>query len=109
MVMRLVEVFEDDLKGGAADVTVTFGLDGTSYEIDLTTENADRLRDALRPYVQAARPVSAPRGKRRGGSRSSGESSAQVRQWARENGFAINERGRIPASVQAAYRAAHGS
>ena len=111
MVMRLVEMYEDDLEGGRADVTVSFGLDGASYEIDLTNENAHQLRESLRPYVEAARTVSGQRSGRRrttGRSASSGESPAKVREWARANGHAVNERGRIPASVIAAYREAHG-
>jgi Lsr2 len=109
VVMRLVETFEDDLEGGPADVTVSFGLDGTSYEIDLTHENAERLRAALKPFLAAARPVSPPKARRRSVGRSASvESPALVREWAKETGLEINERGRIPAGVLTAYRAAHG-
>ena len=113
MVMRLVEMYEDDLEGGRADVTVSFGLDGASYEIDLTNDNAQQLRESLRPFVEAARSVSSSQrtGRRRSGGRSASnnsESPAKVREWARENGHNVNERGRIPASVVAAYREAHG-
>ncbi len=105
--MRVVEVFEDDLQGGKADVTVTFGLDGTAYEIDLSDDNAQRLREALQPFVAAARPVAPARRQRRPQGRNSGDSPALVREWAKANGYDISGRGRIPAAVVAAYRAAH--
>lgn len=105
VVKRVVEVFEDDIDGGSADVTVSFALDGTAYEIDLSEQNAVRLREALQPYVAAARPVA----KRRLEGRSSAvPHPAEVRKWARDNGIEVNDRGRIPESVLAAYRAAHG-
>jgi Lsr2 len=107
VVMRVVEVFEDDLEGGKADVTVAFALDGTAYEIDLSDSNAQRLRDALEPFVTAGRPVVTTRQVRRSTGRGAADSAAQVREWARSHGYEVNERGRIPATVQAAYRAAH--
>ena len=107
VVMRVVEVFEDDLQGGKADVTVAFALDGTAYEIDLSDSNAQRLRDALQPFVAVARPAVVTKQARRTPGRGSGESAAQVRDWARSQGLQINERGRIPATVLSAYRAAH--
>ncbi len=111
MVTRVVEVFEDDLDGGAADVTVSFSLDGKQYEIDLTSANAQRLRDAVEPFLAAARPAAARpvRQSRRSSSQTPAESPAQIREWARANGYEVNERGRIPASVVAAYRVAHGT
>lgn len=108
VVMRVVEVFEDDLDGSKADVTLSFALDGTSYEIDLSNANAQRMRDVLQPFVEAARPVAKAKAPKRSGGRSGGESPAVVRQWARANGYEVNERGRIPANVIAAYNAAHG-
>jgi hypothetical protein len=107
--MRVVEMLEDDLDGGSADVTVSFALEGKAYEIDLSNDNAQRLREAMQPYVDAARPAAAaPRSARRSSAKVLGESPAQVREWARANGYEVNERGRIPANILAAYRAAHG-
>lgn len=109
VVMRVVEVFEDDLQGGKADVTLSFALEGTAYEIDLSLANAQRLRDALQPFVDVARPVVKARPARRSNGRSAAaESPAEVRRWARSSGYEVNERGRIPSHVLAAYRAAHG-
>jgi hypothetical protein len=111
--------FVDDLDGSDASGTVTFGLDGRAYEIDLSEANAERLRDALAPFVAAARRADGSAGGRRSrGQRSSPEPAAKparasreetaaVRSWARENGHEISERGRIPKAVVEAYRAAH--
>jgi hypothetical protein len=103
---RVHIVLEDDLDGSTADETVTFGLDGASYEIDLSKKNAAKLRDALAGYVAHARRVSS-RGGRRGRRASSGPSPSQVRDWARSHGYEVSDRGRVPAEVRAAYDAAN--
>ncbi len=99
----------DDLDGGTADETVTFSLDGVSYEIDLTHDNAAHLRDVLAPYVGHGRRVGGPRrSSSRGAARGKGASNpAVVREWAKSQGIAVNERGRISAELQATYEAAH--
>jgi hypothetical protein len=101
-------VFTDDLDGGPADGTVTFGLGNTAYEIDLSQKNADKLAKAIGPYVEAGRRV------RGSGSRRSGAASpvarqdqSAVREWARGRGLKVSDRGRIPANVIAEYKAAH--
>jgi hypothetical protein len=109
MAQRVNIVLEDDIDGSDADETVTFALDGVSYEIDLNGENAAKLRDALAPYVGHARRAA---GRRAGGRTSAGRGSAKrdladVREWARSNGHKVSERGRISAEVQAAYDKAH--
>jgi hypothetical protein len=104
---RVHIVLEDDLDGSTADETVTFGLDGVSYEIDLSKKNAAKLRDALAGYVGVARRVPG-RGSRRGRGRAgSGPSASQVREWARAKGYDVSDRGRVPADVRAAYDAAN--
>jgi Lsr2 len=100
----------DDLDGEAADETVEFGIDGKSYEIDLSKDNAGRLRDALASYVTAARRGG---GRRRGGGGSAGggarrpsidrEQNQAIRDWARKRGMKVSDRGRIPAEVLEAY------
>jgi hypothetical protein len=100
----------DDLNGERADETVEFGLDGKSYEIDLSAANAGRLRDALAGYVAAARR---PGGRRRTGAvaavpgqrRASvdREQNQAIRDWARKRGMKVSDRGRIPADVLEAY------
>jgi hypothetical protein len=103
------EVFlVDDLDGGKADETVQFAFEGRSYEIDLSTANAERLRASLRPFVAAARKAR-PSGYRAAGRRTlrSRARSAQIRAWARTRGIELSERGRLPASVVERYDAAH--
>jgi hypothetical protein len=102
----------DDLDGGEADETVTFALDGKSYEIDLTTANADKLRGALEDFVKAGRRTggrgSGGRGKTRAAASGGGQDTAAIRAWAKENGFEVNDRGRVPASIREAYEKANG-
>jgi hypothetical protein len=104
----------DDLDGSQAAETVSFGIDGASYEIDLSAKNAAKLRDVLAVYVGSARRASrggrpAAAGGRRSGrpGRSDREQTQAIREWARKNGHKIGEKGRIPATVLEAYHAAN--
>ena len=100
MARKVQYLLVDDLDGGEAEETVSFGLDGTSYEIDLSKKNAKALRDALAPYVGSARRAAGRRGRARasrGGGRSS--DTAAIREWARSQGMKISDRGRIPADI----------
>ena len=58
MAQKVQTLFVDDIDGSAAEGTIRFGLDGTDYEIDLNTEHAQALRDALAPYIGSARRAS---------------------------------------------------
>lgn len=101
----------DDLDGGEAHEQVRFAIDGRSYQIDLSAENSGKLRDALAPYISAARR------KTRGRSSAATEAPARpatdrrqnhaIREWALQQGLTISERGRIPTNVIEAYRSAH--
>ncbi len=106
MAQRVHVVLEDDLDGSSADETVMFALDGVNYEIDLNAKNAARLRDALAKYVGGARRTPA-RGRRGSRGRASGVNASEIREWARENGYQVSERGRVPADIKTAYDAAH--
>ena len=101
MAQRVVDTLSDDLAGGEAEETVTFGLDGKLYEIDLNSANASKLRDALAPYVEAGRKR-ARSGKtyRR---TAVAPDPAAVRAWARSNGMEVPPRGRIPKKVYEAF------
>jgi FMN phosphatase YigB (HAD superfamily) len=103
-------VLIDDIDGGPADETVTFGLDGVTYETDLSAEHAAQLRDALAGYIATARRAggraSARRASGRGGRRRESQAS-DVRAWARANGYQVSERGRVSREVQEAYDRAH--
>lgn len=111
MAQRVQVILEDDIDGGDAGETVTFGIDGVTYEIDLNESNADTLREVLAPYVGAGRRVGGRRSTGRsggsGGSGRSREDLAAVREWARSNGYQVSDRGRISAEVQEAYDKAH--
>ncbi len=101
----------DDLDGSEAEEQIEFAVDGRSYEIDLSAANVARLRDALSPFISAAR--------RTGGRRSSGgnaptprpstdrEQNQAIREWAQAQGMKISERGRIPSNVLEAYHQSH--
>lgn len=100
-------ILTDDLDGSPAAETVTFGLDGETYEIDLSEHNAWRLRDMLAPFVGPARKVQRRGGRRRPANSGSTSNAGAIRAWARENGMEVSERGRIPADIRAAYEAAN--
>jgi hypothetical protein len=104
----------DDLDGGEADETVQFALDGVSYEIDLTRENAGKLRELLSPYTEKGRKQSgrgaASRGAGRGRSArpvGGSQDTAKIRAWAKEQGYEVNDRGRVPGNIREAYEKAH--
>lgn len=112
MAQKVQVLFTDDLDGGEAEGTVSFGLDGTTYEIDLSSANANKLRKALGPYLAAARKAGGParragqaRGRR---ANAGGINPTEVREWAKANNVDVNDRGRVPASVIAQYREATG-
>lgn len=100
---------EDDLDGGPADDTITFALDGRDYEIDLSTTNAEKLREAVRPFAEAGRKATRGGGARSTRPRASGSDpdTAKIRAWAKENGYEVSDRGRIHQSIKDAYYAAH--
>ncbi|MCW2794590.1 Lsr2 family protein [Nocardioides sp.] len=108
MAQKIHIVLEDDLDGSEAVETVTFGLDGTSYEIDLNKKNAAGLRDALSAYVGHGRKVgNGPRRGRKASAPVSGTSAREIRDWARSNGLTVPDRGRVSAEVREAFDAAH--
>ena len=88
---------------------MSFGLDGTTYEIDLNDANAASLREALSGYVGHARKVTGGgrRTRRSSGGSASSSNTKDVREWAKSQGMEVSERGRISADVQQAYDAAH--
>jgi hypothetical protein len=105
MAQKVTVEMTDDLDGSPADTTVRFAVDGMAYEIDLSKRNAAAMRRAFDRYVEHARKVS--RGTRRARASRDRHRSGDVRAWARSHGIAVNERGRIPASVVEQYEAAN--
>lgn len=111
MARKVIYELVDDLNGQTIKdkegETVRFGLDGVSFEIDLTTEHADQLREALALYVAHARTVD--RTQTRSPRARSGRAAdlAAVRAWARRKGLQVSDRGRIPTRIIDAYKAAN--
>ena len=117
MAQKVVVELVDDLDGTASDdiSTVTFALDGVSYEIDLNEDNANTLRDAFSDFIAAGRRTGGRAKRGAGTARSAArpqadrEQTKAIRAWARENGFDMAERGRIPVTVIQAYEEAQAA
>ncbi|GAB2470829.1 histone-like nucleoid-structuring protein Lsr2 [Jatrophihabitans fulvus] len=113
MAQKTVVTLIDDLDNSKADETVSFSLDGASYEIDLSSSNAAELRDVMAKYVANARRASG-RGPRTNGTgavkrgrpaRGDREQTQAIREWARNHDYKVGEKGRIPAHIVEAYNA----
>ena len=109
MAQKVKIILIDDIDGGEADETVRFGLDGVQYEIDLSEAHASELRAALNDYVGAARRSNSSKQRANASSApapSRNQEAAQIREWARENGYDVSSRGRVNSEIVEAYRAA---
>lgn len=112
MAQRVEIHLTDDLDGGEASQTVRFALDGRDLEIDLSDKNAAKFRELLRPYIAAGRRLGAATGTTRRTSVAAGtagmskEKLANVRTWARSNGYDVSDRGRVKGDILDAYHAA---
>ena len=107
--------FIDDLDGSEAAGTFDFSLEGRNYQIDLSDENAAKLRGALTPFIDVARKAGGAGHRARTqrqttvadkSARSKREDTAAIREWARQHGHKVSDRGRIPKAVIEAYQAA---
>jgi hypothetical protein len=98
----------DDVDGTTAVETVSFSLDGVSYEIDLTAANAKKLRNDLATWVGHARRSGGRKSSRKAGSAQRRGDLSAVRAWARKSGHQVSDRGRISAGILAAYDKANG-
>lgn len=113
MAQKVQVILVDDLDGGSANETVSFSLDGTSYEIDLSSKNAEKLRNVFGAYVGVARKAARSSGRNarggRGGSSAAAdrEQNQAIRAWAKKKGLKVSERGRIPAEIVEKYHSAH--
>jgi hypothetical protein len=114
MATQTTVMLVDDLDGSEADEQVQFMVDGKSYEIDLSSSNSKKLRDALAPFVMVARRAGGSSGRRRGGTAgvvaratTDREQNQAIREWAQQQGLKVSERGRLSAAVLDAYKAAH--
>ncbi|HEU0089938.1 MAG TPA: Lsr2 family protein [Pseudonocardiaceae bacterium] len=120
MARKTVVTMVDDLTGEEAENigTVEFALDGVTYELDLSDENATKLRNALAQYTDAGRRIGgrrragrAPGRGTKGGATASynRETLKSIRDWAKQHGHNVSDRGRLPAEVVQAWEAAHAS
>jgi hypothetical protein len=120
MAQKVVVELVDDLDGTTSEDinTVAFGLDGASYEIDLTGNNAERLRESLARYLGAARRTGGRLKRATAATTTAGpatrpaanrDQTRAIREWARNNGWALADRGRIPANVLTAFDEAHAA
>jgi hypothetical protein len=108
MAQQIQTLFIDDIDGGEAAGTVRFALDGVEYEIDLSAEHTDELHTALGKYVDHARKVGGTRRAARGRRGANAIDTHKVREWAKEQGIEIKDRGRVPTNVIEQYREATG-
>jgi hypothetical protein len=108
MAQRIQTLLIDDLDGGEAAGTVRFGLDGTEYEIDLSAAHSGELREALGLYIAHARRAGGTGRSAARARRGSAVDTAKVREWAKEQGIEVKDRGRVPADVVEQYKTATG-
>lgn len=109
---REIVVLEDDIDGGKADETVQYTVDGVTYEIDLSQKNANKLRDALSPFVTHSRKIGRGALSTVGGRRTQvpargmaarRRENEEIRTWAKEKGYSVQDRGRIPRQIEDEY------
>ncbi len=115
MAQKVIREFIDDIDGSEAERTFTFAVDGIHYEIDLSSQNIKEFHEAIAGFVESARKVKASgpgRGVRKTSASTSGSGRSReqiqaMREWGRQQGHSINDRGRIPASIKQAFEQAH--
>ncbi|MBD8059038.1 Lsr2 family protein [Cellulomonas sp. JH27-2] len=108
MAQRVITTLVSDVDGGEADETVTFGLDGVTYEIDLSSSQAAELRDAFAKWTTAGRRVGRSSATARPARARDGRAdsdAAAIREWAKGAGLEISERGRVSSEIRAKYEA----
>ncbi|MGW8379338.1 Lsr2 family protein [Streptomyces sp. ODS28] len=117
MAQKVITIYTDDLTGEETEdaKTVTFSIDGVAYEIDLSPESKDKFLEDMGPYMKAGRrsgrikdsvkPGAVTR-KSAGRSQGGTQDTAKIRAWAKEQGYEVNERGRVPANIREAYEKA---
>ncbi len=104
MANKVVVQLVDDIDSSPASETVTFGLDGVNYEIDLNDEHAAQLREAFSPWVGRARRTGGRKSTRGSAApKASSSDASRIREWARSQGIEVSERGRIPAELRERY------
>jgi hypothetical protein len=109
---KVVVEVTDDIDGSKADESITFSLDGTNYEIDLSKKNAAKLRAGLQPFLQVAQKIGRSRppvAQRRGTPAKMDRAQNQaIRDWAQRKGLNVSPRGRISQAIIEQYQAEAG-
>lgn len=108
MAQKVQVLLVDDIDGGEARETVSFALDGVTYEIDLSESNASKLRDQFAKWIGHARRSGGRKVTGRRGAVTGRRDLNAVREWGRANGFQVSDRGRVSGELQAAYERANG-
>lgn len=103
MAQTVKVILVDDLSGEPADETVIFGLNGRDYQIDLSQENAQELRDLLKPYINKGRSLPTPKGTKKSSSPEKNPDTPRIREWAQEQGYKVSARGRIKEDILNSY------
>lgn len=112
MAQQIQTLHIDDLDGGKAEGTISFGLDGTDYEIDLSSAHAKALRKAMEKYIQAGRKAGNPTrrsARTNGRGRAGGPNPSEVREWAKSQGVKVSDRGRVSSDLIVKFKAATGA
>ncbi len=112
MAQKVIREFVDDIDGSPAERTFSFAVDGVSYEIDLSTQNITEFKSAIGGFIESARKIKGSSQRRTrstgtGGAQQSPEQTRAMREWARQHGHNISNRGRIPTSIRQAFDQAH--
>ena len=121
MATRVIKVDDLDSKSEAAE-SITYGLDGDFYEVDLSTGNAEKLRAALAPFIKVSRPIQPRDALKRAAAVTNGNGNgtangqaqlpmpefdpATVRAWLQNNGQDVSDKGRIPENLVRLWHAA---
>jgi hypothetical protein len=112
---RTIHMLIDDIDGGEADETITFALDGTQYEIDLSKKNAAKMRDELARYIDAGTRIGrggitarVTAGRGRGPANTNRDHNHAIREWAQAKGLEVSDRGRIKQEIVDRYNAEAG-
>ncbi|MGW1867978.1 histone-like nucleoid-structuring protein Lsr2 [Streptomyces mauvecolor] len=109
MAQKIVTIYTDDLTGEESTEAATHQIviDGVAYEVDLGPDSYDKLMEAVNPFLQAGRRVRGSRGKATPSRPAGGnKDTASIRAWAKEQGYNVNDRGRVPADIREAYEKA---
>ena len=97
----------DDIDGSKADETIAFSIDGAHYEIDLSAENAEKIRAEIGEWAEKGTRVARKKARRASAPSSSSEKNARIRQWAKDRGMDVADRGALPKTIIDEYEATH--